>query len=549
MKQTKLCLSVAGIVLLFTICSVLFVNGYRFGSGDHATVIPFVKDIAHPELYPNDLHVEQRTYYYTFLWYGVAWLWKAVRMQLSSLFFGLYFVNLFLIFLATYLIAHALFQRHDVACLSLFLLLFYRGYLADTPVLENILITRTACTAVVLFAFYAFLRKRYLITACLLGIAFNVHPLTACYALFMIAAATIALFSDIRYATLFKSILVFLCVSSPVIVWKILYSPESSRLFYADPRWLTVLRLRVPNHHFPFSWNSLLFLQAASRLVVFPICWKHKPENTQHRAVVAFTAATVLMMAAGTIFVELFPVSIIVQLQLFRSFSLLVFFILMYYANFFVKTMVQSNSTLEKIGAALLSAALFFVFTPFLRTFTFLAIIFLTLAYLVYEQMRNRPPQTAFTTVAILLITIVFSVPAFKTLDSSFSIENGDSPKIKVQQWLKEQTETDDLLIVPPQIWGLRIESERPVYADWKDGYLSQLNPDYGYEWLRRMKILQYDDKTQKEKGFKSLHENDFRNIAREMGQEAYVVAYSDSSLNFPLVYENKGFRVYKVTQ
>ncbi len=548
MKKANICVFVGGVVLLFTILSLKYVNGYRYGAGDQATVIPFVKDIAHPELYPHDIHVELRTYYYTFLWHGVSWLWKTSGLELSHLFFGLYFINLFLIFLATYLLAYILFRRHDVACLSLLLLLFYRGYLADTPVLENIFITRTAATAVVLFAFSAFLRKRYLMTACLLGVALNVHPLTACYALFMILAAAVALFSEVRPSTWIKSFLIFLCVSSPVVAWKILHSPESSRLLYADPAWLAVMHLRVSNHHFPLSWSPLLFLQAALRLIVFLISWKHKPENSQHRAVVAFTIATGLMMAMGIVFAEWLPVFIVVQLQLFRSFSLIVFFILICYANFFMKSMEESTSLAGKLTAAMLSIGLFFLFKPFARTFAFLAIIFLMLVYFVFERFRGRP-RPIFTIVAVVLFTILLSVPASRALNSGFSIANESGSKFQVQKWLKEKTKRDDLLIVPPQIWGLRIESERSVYADWKDGYLAQLDPHYRYEWLRRMKILQSDQDTEKEKGFKKLKEKDFRHIAIEMGTpNTYVVTYADSNLIFPLVFENSDFRVYRVT-
>ncbi len=534
------------VALLFTILSVGFVNGYRYGVGDHSQVLPFVKDLVRPELYPNDLLIEQRQYFYTFLWYVVAALHNIWGIPLVYLFFGLYFVNLFLILLATYLIAYALFQRHDVACLSLFLLLFYRGYLAGQPVLENIFITRSAATATVLFMFYAFLQRRYFRAAILLGVTFDIHALTAVYASVMIGMAVIFFLPELRRATLIKGFFIFLAVASPVLVWRLLYAPESSKLIYADPQWLQVLRLRIAEHHFPFSWSPLLFVQAALRLLVFSIAWKHKPDSDQHRAIVGFTVGLLLMMLLGTIFVEWIPVSVIVQIQLFRSFALIIYFVVIYFANFFIIEMEQRSTLLQKCGVALSSLAVFLVFKPFVRTFTFLGIVLLMFLY-VFLQKRQQGPRQSIAIAATLMLVCILSYPASKGLDSDFSIKAAKSPMIKLARWMKQETGIDDLVITSPNLHGFRIESERTVYVDWKDGCLAQMNPDFGNEWLRRMKILGFNENNENEKGYEKLKEEIFRKLARQMHAANTYVVTEKGDLNFPLIHKEGNFQVYKI--
>ena len=84
-------------------------------------------------------------------------------------------------------------------------------------------------------------------------------------------------------------------------------------------------------------------------------------------------------------------------------------------------------------------------------------------------------------------------------------------------------------------------------------------NPDFGFEWMRRMKALGYKKGFSNQPGFNDilkrdfiqLEENDFRRIAKELHKDTrktYLVMFKERKLlDFPIVYENPGFVVYEV--
>ena len=81
-----------------------------------------------------------------------------------------------------------------------------------------------------------------------------------------------------------------------------------------------------------------------------------------------------------------------------------------------------------------------------------------------------------------------------------------ESGWLEVQVWAKENTRSHDVFIVPPNRSGFRVESERTIYGDWKDGTQMFFNPDFGFEWFRRMKALGYK-KELEIRGFKNVKE------------------------------------------
>jgi hypothetical protein len=134
-----------------------------------------------------------------------------------------------------------------------------------------------------------------------------------------------------------------------------------------------------------------------------------------------------------------------------------------------------------------------------------------------------------------------------------FSIENAQLPLwIDAQRWARGNTARADRFITPPRLEGFRIESERGIFADWKDGTLANFNPAYGRQWLARMALLGVRDKGSLEGALSRLADGDLIRITREMGPGGAVYAVAaaaDPARGFETVYRNQGFTIYRVSR
>jgi len=163
----------------------------------------------------------------------------------------------------------------------------------------------------------------------------------------------------------------------------------------------------------------------------------------------------------------------------------------------------------------------------------------------------------------ILKASLLFFLGSFITYefvnDRPFTIEvRQDKDWGAVQLWAKDNTDINDVFITPPAIEGFRIQSERSIYGDWKDGQQAYFNPEFGYEWEKRMNALGMNNlyKCKEnphilEDNFRKLSMDRMDTIARDIrmnGHKVYLVTYADVALkNFSRMYQNTNFAVYLV--
>ena len=532
---------------LFTLISIFGVNGYHYGVWDHAVVIPFVKASIHPGLYTGDYLLPAQQYYYTFLWKAIALVARAGNLPLPWLFFACYCAALAATFFAFSELAVTLFGRWEVGVVACALLVFSRVTLADTATVESIFLTRTAALPLVLFSLCAFLRGRYRRAAVLVGVTALVHPLSASYAAIALAGAALATLREIGLRRALACAGLFVAVASPLFVWKALRSPAEFRLLSADPEWVSLLALRSGHHIFPFSWAGREFAWAAVALAGFAILVAEAPPSIKRRTV-AFAIAVLLLCALGVVCSEWIPLPAVFTLQPLRSFQLIVYLALLYLASFIFGVFEGRRSTGASLLAALLSFALLYGSNgwkgaaPASLAFVLILAIFRT-------RVKRLSPRTVSCGFAVcVLVAGVLASPG----RGVFAVGNGqDSSWLEVQRWARTGTAPEDAFIVPPRSEGFRVESERTVYADWKDGTLMNFDPAFGREWYRRMKRLGVPDRRLLDEGFARLAEDDFRAIAREdlAGFRAvFVVApRARGPLAFPVVHENPAYVVYEV--
>lgn len=554
-------LTVALMMTVFAFAAIN-INQYLFGIDNQALKIPFLKKFLNPNLYPNDPLVEQGIYFYTFFWKFLGLLIHNLSIEMTVLFFVVHFISLFFTFLAVYCIASLLFRSENVALLAMFLLLFSKDLIGGDATIYRVLDTALVARPILLFAMYYFFKNNFLKSYLLQGAAFLIHPLSAVYMIAILGVLSLWNLKQIGLKKFAICAAVLILLISPSLIWKLRYSPESLRLFSADAHWVELLRLRSAHHLFPFSWEKGTIIQTVLFLIAFLVSWRHRPESQYHRMIVTSSLVLFFLWGIAAAFSEWWPASIILQLQLFRSSYFLFIFASIYVANYAFRSFESTSTPIAGTIAIMLTASL--LYQARVWEIALGAFVLFALGSLMHRFFHRRNLPDPYFKYALKLMVLFLGFGAF-FMRGGISIENSQNPSwLAVQKWAKQHSALNDMFIIPPllRIEGFRVESERSIYCDWKDGTAMFFNPAYGYEWYERINRLGYvpPDKPEfafdeidarLERGYNGLTKDDFRNIARKMSEDVgtvFVVHFREHPpLDFQIVYQNDQYVVREV--
>jgi hypothetical protein len=333
-------------------------------------------------------------------------------------------------------------------------------------------------------------------------------------------------------------------------------APASSLL--ADPAWMDVLRLRSPNHVAPTTWGIDEYV-AVGLVVAVLIAMLPSGRPTRSTFVLLSAAgAIVLACAAGFVFTEIVPVTPVVQFQPFRSSAMLVFLAAVALAARLADA-VRGRLLAGETAACVLAAAVLF-----LRVdgwpFAVVAVATVAAFAATYARVSGRAPISALLGLFLALMLVGLASGA-SLAGKQMSLTNGQ-PKdwVAVQHWAREHTPTDAWFIVPPGQMGFRVESQRAIYGDWKDGTQAFFNPAIGGEWMKRMRRLGFDESLKVrglvgldrlDDAFDELPADSLRSLAAELGAGGRPVFLVEraGARRFPgAVYENDEYAVVQLS-
>lgn len=540
-------------LLILAIASCIGINQYTYGVYNHCITIPFVKSLLNPEMYQHDYLIAEKQFFYTYFLAICGFVVQSLQASLPVTFFILYFLSLYATLAAIFLIAVKLFEKREVAYLSVMILLFSFTTLGMERTVENLLMERTFALPLLLFSFYAFFCRHYNTSAILAGGAFLFHPLSACYVLaILILCFSYRLLRDKGVRQFFTGIGLIALAASPVFILKLKHPAPDLSLITVSKEWVELLRLRSPHHIFPTTWSITEVLQGIAFIIGFILTWKYRPQKSFHRIVQITFATVLLMFAVGTIFTEIIPVSIVIQFQLFRSFKFIFFFAIIYFANFVFTAPNTSSGIAQKLLITLLILAPYWhESVPVIAGISLLVVS----AIATWALLENKAIEWKKYLVPAQITLMLLLGVAGSLHKVQFSIANSQNKGwLSAQQWARENTPKDAAFIVPPYMEGFRVESERATYGEWKDGTQMIFNPSFGQEWMRRMQNLGYEkEKPQPLKeAFTHLTSTDFEKVAAELKpahSKVFAVMPAEmQTFGFPVTFSNEEFRVVEVS-
>lgn len=469
-----------------TVASMVAINPYRYGVADQVLTIPFLKQWIDPGLYLGDYIVEEKSHLYTLLWPTLAYLVRGSGLSIESVFFWGYASALFATFLSIGVLARTFADSTSAGLLAMFIAVFAKSMLAGSATIEDNFLTRVVALPFALFALTEVFRDRHVRAAALLGIAFVIHPLTGAYAVAMIAAVFVAALYDERPLQPLAPVLTFLAMASPVLVWRAL-DPVGLPLV-AETEWLDLLRLRSPHHVSAFTWSPIDYVSTLALVAVVFACAPRAAGRDRSTTLVALALGTLGLFAIALVFAELIPLSPVVQLQLFRASAFLAYLAIVAYATALVGAAREPMSVSELATLWLIGFALLYGVEGWPFDLVALALVLGAVAAHLRVLGRAMPPEAL-----ALLLTALVSGLAFGAARANpmMNAANAQPPDwLDVQRWARDSTPRDAVFVVPPSHDGFRVESERSIYGDWKDGTQAFFNADVGHEWLRRMQKL-----------------------------------------------------------
>ncbi len=519
------------------VASLVGINQYHYGMWNQFISLPWLNAIIDPTLYQNDMLVAQHRNSPTFFLYALAELLPFFAQNMSLMFFSIYTITLLFTIYSFYRLGEGMFGDKRSGILAVVLLSFAFPVIGDVSLWDSLLMERTIALPFLLISIYSSYSKKYWLTIVLQAVAFNIHPLSAAYVIAATWFAVLIAEGFKREYFLFAAALLFLV--SPALYLRFSVPAEPGADLSAT--WMEAMRLRNGHHTFPSEFPPLIFFKSILiGLSFFFLVIKGGFKKVQRNYLLAFGAFILFMLALGTVFTELYPVKLIIQLQFYRAYLFLVILTIVLWVGLIISR--------PKPVFYLLALPIFaqYFYGEWSKTATVL--IMAPGAWFLVRFFGTRVGATSALSAGFLALGLLAMV-----LRGGINIEEGkqETSWYAVQDWFRTNTHENSLAIVPPSQAGFRVRSQRASYGDWFDGTKAFFSEQYAEYWLDHMSQLGCTNPNTLSEDYQKLDHQDFQNIwSKEQSKfsEAYVVHYADKKIEkLDCVFKNERFAIYRL--
>ncbi len=589
------------ILFIFWVFSIL-IRGYKFGSGNHKQQLPLIFKSADPSLYSKDFifnYSHGNSFYYNITGYITNFLGTETTLFILYLFASALYI------LAIYKLTKYLFKNNSISFLAIALLILLKPSFGTDLTFRDTIYHITIAIPILLFSLYYFLKKNYIKSFILLGIAFNLHGLSSLHLFGLYCIYFLLKFNNLNKKKFIMGGLLFVLLITPLVLSS---DTASYSLFSADKSWTNLLKSLDHSHAFPSQWDPHQFLMNIPIIILGVLSFIYlkskklyiQNKNT-HNETLILSSGFIVLGFFGLIFSEFYQIEFIIASQLFRS-TLFLTTLIVIYASALIFELFK-NKTGSKILSLILFSSLFFY--DYVTLWLTLPLLFC----LVYKgKIRNLGNLTIFSYISVLviilsycilikdfyiimaiarhlvipLITFILLITTLKLMAKKLTSKNiiaftiivliilsgisfiSEKASLKqridypnnVQQtewiflmdWVNKNTDKDSLFLIPPYKKDFRANAVRSVYIDMSTGpvYFSK---EAAKEWMERLEKINISpgDKFSKisvEKKYNSLEEEFILSLSKEYLID-YVVFPKTKKLNLPKAYENKKYTVY----
>ncbi len=535
------------------------VNGFR----DQSVQLPIIYSYEDSSLFPGDIVLQARDSYVT--WFYPALGFVSRYFPLYFLMLGLYILSLSFTLVGIYYLAETLFPDKHVGIVAVLLWAAWLPNPGGDFLHSSFPTHTTTAIGLQLLGLALALRKRYGFGALLIGLAANINAMTSVF----IGIAWAFGFLGNRQEWNWKLIripLIMGLAALPTLWWKFSAAPEADSL--SMERFVDIMRLRLWYAVFPFSVDSSLWLLFFLVLAVWVYSARYARPEVNHQ-VFWMSQGIFALLVIGTVFTEIYPVEMVIQLQLLRGTWVLNLFAMLYFSNLIVVWLTGNRAQM------VLAVVMTFILAVPRVVMEFIPIPQPT-PYTLYQDFDVTRDGTALTPIGALALTVLiatllwvmwnlmpeeqiqrtkrlmgwfvfavlmFVVPLF--VDTAVPSEQMQLAHDwrETQTWIRENTAKDAYFVTPPTMDGFRVYAQRASFSDWKDGTLLIFNRDLAAEWLSRMEALGFN---RDEFSFEPLTQAQLCHISASYHPD-YAVVFNEWGLRGDAIFQNDTFAVLDV--
>jgi hypothetical protein len=550
------------------------VTGYRFGDSNHGITVPILKRLMDHTLYPGDVMVATAEKFPTVFYRALGAVLPSTD-AIPAAFFVLYIVAIAATLAGAYRIGRWA-GGPWAGLLCLLLAIPVRIGLAGEALYRVAFSHSHLASALTLWAIVWFLEGRRALPLLVLSLGAYNHLLYSVYVLVPMALVVLwEAWERREWRQAVKLLALALVPLLPLVVWTM------SRGVPMTPEWLALLRLRSSHHSFPSYFGH--DLPEAAALLALAVLAISRADPDRKRLLALFLAGTALQFVLGTFFTEYWPVKAVLQYQPHRVWR----FLLLLLRGMAAAGVVEGYRAggLSRVSAAFTGLTLFLpgleallplaVMTQaatsrpaaalWARVFAVALVASLTgwddrelLNTLTNENIRLLMHPVVLSAMALGTIVAAARDTAPRTRQSlstaaavltlialwpyAYSVarvrwESGDWRD--AQNWVRESTPRDAVLLTPPKEAGFRVFSERTIVAEWKDGTQQYFDDGFVRSWGARMEALG-DEYTR-------LPDDELVARARQFGAGYIVAPRRHRPRGLDKVYENGSFEIFRV--
>jgi hypothetical protein len=546
--------------------------GYRFGDSNHGITVPILKRLMDPSLYPGDVMVATAERFPTIFYRALAFVLPGTDW-IPFAFFTLYVASIAATLAGAYRIGRWA-GGPAAGALALLFAFPVRIGLAGEALYRVAFSHSHLASALTIWAIVWFLEGRRMLPILALSLGAYNHLL---YSAYMLVPMMLVVLWERREAGTRRTLQLVAAAVIPLVplaLWTV------SRGAPMTPEWLALLRLRSSHHSFPSFFGE--DLPDAAALLALALLALSRLQVDKRRLVMFFVLGTALQFVLGTLFTEFIPLKAVLQYQPHRSWRFLMLILQGVVAAGIVDGWraggigrVVSVATAAVVGipglepllpvavaleagvgrpapapwARLLAAGVLvgtagwgdrslrydFLAELLPRLPSTTALGAAALAVVVAVGRETRFLRHALAIVAALLTVFWLGPEAYARARARW--ESGAWRE--AQDWVRQHTPKDAVLLTPPKEAGFRVFSERTVAGEWKDGTQQYFDDAFVKEWGSRMEMLGGD-------AYPTLSDDRLLSLARAYRASYVVLPAKPERPGLVEVFRNRGFAVYE---
>ena len=501
------------LTIIFFLFSIVIFARYQFGISDQYEQLPIIFRVIDPSYLVNDWFTNQndgfspRFFYAHFIGFLATFLNPELIFFLLYIFFNLVFI------ISIFLISKEFFSNNLATIFTIILIIFGpRVSLGGNWIFSSLFLPQTIAISLIFLSFYFILKKNYLLSPILLGIATFFQPIlgiligsiSILYLVFLSAESLkIKLIRAVKFTTLYVIIGIFALI--PLI--SNTTNISDLEIFYI------IAFFRHPHHYSPFAFPLSNYLAMVFILLLFAliVSLNFIPLNKDYHHFALFVIGMVLLMGIiGTIFVELVPVAIIGKMQLFRVNPFIAVFIYIYAGNFLISVVSKINDLFSE-----LASKINVLFRGKLVPVIILMLLFSSLFILYSTNYHPKP-----------------------------------SPNEEMYNWIQNNTPKNAIFLVPPSLEEFRFKAKRAIVIDWKS---FPFEDKAVIEWKNRIDDIsngRHDSHSslpagQLDEGYYSLKESQILKL-KDRYDFQYVITIRDLP-GFKVAYLDDEYKIYEI--